>query len=243
MLSATYMPAMPMSKYSSSDHYVDKKTGVLRNRLGIASTSELEKAEADFASARSYELGKNPLKGRFDFEHLKAIHRYMFKDLYEWAGVPRDIDIAKGDNFFAHHTHIDVAAKGIFAKLAEEKHLVGLSKADFCDRAAFYLGEINALHPFREGNGRAQREFISHLAYKNGYYIEWQNSYYIEWQNSYYIEWQNISQDDMIQASIASFRGNCSKFAAFIRANIKNLHSDTGQSASDKQWKPDAPKP
>jgi len=216
-----------MSKYSNSDHYIDATTGILKNRLGIKTEAELEMAEADFASARSFELAKSPLKGKFDFDHLKTIHGYMFKDLYDWAGSSRDIDIAKGDNFFAHHLHIDAAAKAIFAKLKKEKHLVGLSKPDFCERAAFYLGEINALHPFREGNGRAQREFISHLAYKNGYYIDW----------------QHLSQDDMIQASIDSFKhGDCSKFAAYIRANILDL-GNRGGFKKKKQKKPQLPKP
>jgi cell filamentation protein len=203
------MPASLMSKYSNNDHYTDPRTGILKNLLGIAKEAELEKAEATFASIRSYELAQNPIEGKFDLEHLKAIHRYMFKDLYAWAGQCRDIDIAKGDNFFAHHVHIEAAGKALFDKLAKEKHLAGLSKADFCERAAFYLGEINALHPFREGNGRAQREFISHLAYKNGYYIEW----------------KNLDEATMVQASIASFKhGDHSKLAAYIRANISEMN-------------------
>lgn len=210
---------MLMAKYSNSDHYLDPKTGILKNRLGITSEEELEKAEADFAGSRSYQLSKNPLPGKFDFDHLKSIHHYLFKDLYEWAGEPRDIDIAKGDNFFAHHSRIEVAAADISAKLAEEKYLSGLSKSDFADRAAFYLGELNALHPFREGNGRAQREFISHLAYRNGYYIEW----------------KNMNQADMIAASIESFKkGDCSKFAAYIRANIREIEKDLSSPGAGK---------
>jgi len=205
------MPALPMTRYSNSDHYTDPQTGILKNLLGITTEEELEKAEATFASIRSYELAQNPIKGSFDLEHLKAIHGYMFKDLYEWAGQCRDIDIAKGDNFFAHHIHIEAAAKAVFYRLAKEKHLAGLSKDEFCERAAFYLGEINALHPFREGNGRAQREFISHLAYANGYYIEWKNT----------------DQNQMIEASIVSFKhGDCSKFAAYLRANIKEIEKE-----------------
>jgi len=200
-----------MTKYANNDHYTDPKTGVLKNLLGIATEAELEKAEATFAGIRSYELAQNPLEGNFDLDHLKAIHRTIFKDLYEWAGQCRDIDIAKGDNFFAHHVHIETAAKAIFDKLAQEKYLAGLSTADFCARAAYYFGEINALHPFREGNGRAQREFISHLAYRNGYYIEWKNT----------------DQDEMVGASIASFKhGDTSKLAAILRANIRPLGKD-----------------
>jgi cell filamentation protein len=193
-----------MTKYSNHDHYVDQASGVLTNKLNIADAETLEKQEADYAAVRSYELSQNPIKGSFDLAHLKAIHKQLFGDLYSWAGELRDIDISKGDNFFAHHMHIESAAIPIFKQLAEELYLAGITPAEFSERAAYYLGEINALHPFREGNGRAQREFINHLAYKNGYRIDW----------------GNITQQDMIQASIESFKGNCSKFADYIRANI-----------------------
>jgi fido (protein-threonine AMPylation protein) len=95
--------------------------------------------------------------------------------VYAWAGQLRTIDISKGGNRFAHHGFIAGAAASIFAGLAVEKYLAGLAPDAFSDRAAHYLGELNALHPFREGNGRAQREFISHLAQANGYYIAWEN--------------------------------------------------------------------
>ncbi len=85
-----------------------------------------------------------------------------------------------------------------------------MNAAAFSERAAYYLGEINALHPFREGNGRVQREFIDHLAYHNGYFIQW----------------KNVSQADMIQAAIDSFqRGDNTKFAGFIRDNLRKLPS------------------
>jgi cell filamentation protein len=221
------MRGIPMSKYSNSDHYLDTNTGILKNRLGITTEAELEKAEAAFASVRSYELARNPLKGGFDLKHLKAIHHYMFKDLYEWAGRTRSIDISKGQSFFAHHPHIEASAKLLFDKLAQEKHLAGLSKNDFSERAATYLGEINALHPFREGNGRTQREFISHLAYTNDYYIEW----------------QHISQTDIIQASIESFNGNYAKFASLLQSNIRDLKGGSTGPATTIKKKIKFPKP
>ncbi|HEY6345319.1 MAG TPA: Fic family protein [Bryobacteraceae bacterium] len=107
----------------------------------------------------------------------------------------------------AHHAHIASAAAPIFRKLAAENHLAGLGPADFSDRAAYYLAELIALHPFREGNGRAQREFISHLARAS----------------SYYIAWENVNRAEMLQASIGSFRGDTSKLVAIIR---DNLHPD-----------------
>ena len=87
--------------------------------------------------------------------------------MYEWAGQLRTIDISKGANRFAHYAHIHNAAAPIFLQLAKENHLAGLDTAAFSNCAAYYLGELNALHPFREGNGRALREFISHLAHAN----------------------------------------------------------------------------
>ena len=196
------------TKYSNSDHYIDANSGVLKNKFGITDAELLGKQEADYAATRSYELAQNPLSGNFDLTHLKAIHRKLFGDLYVWAGEIRDIDISKGGNFFAHHTHIETAAHLLFKKLADEDYLSTLDAEEFSDRAAYYLGEINALHPFREGNGRVQREFINHLAYRNG------------WR----IDWSHITQAEMIQGSIESFKyEDCSRFSAYIKANLHKL--------------------
>ena len=194
-----------MQKYAVNDHYLDPETGVLNNKLGVQAPAILEQREADYATARAYELAKTPIEGRFDLDHLRAIHKHLFGDVYAWAGELRDIDLAKGNSYFASHMHIASAARPVFAKLADEGYLTGLDKEAFSERAAYYLGEINALHPFREGNGRAQREFINHLAYKNGFSIAW----------------DNIAQEDMVQASIESFHeGDTARFAGFIRDNI-----------------------
>jgi cell filamentation protein len=212
-----------MVKYEGKDHYLDPETGVLKNKLGIGDENELKEAEASLLAWRSFQLAENPIKGRFDLDHLKAIHKHLFCDVYEWAGEIRNIDLAKDNSYFANHTHIVIAARPVFEKLAEEGYLKGLDAVAFSTRAAYYLGEINALHPFREGNGRAQREFINHLVYKNGYFIEW----------------KNISQKDMIQASIESFhQADNTKFAAFIRDNLRKLPvSDLNKTAPFKRRK------
>jgi cell filamentation protein len=158
-----------MSRYPGDDPYVDPASGVLKNRLSITDAAVLEKAEAAMVATRSYELSLAPLTGRFDLAHLQAIHRHLFGDLYEWAGELRSIDMSKGGHLFAHHAHIPSAGAPIFRRLAEEKYLGGLEAAAFSERAAHYLGELNALHPFREGNGRTQREFVSHLGHAAGY--------------------------------------------------------------------------
>jgi len=197
-----------MSKYEGQDHYLDPETGVLRNRLGITDARELEQAEASFVAWRSYELSQKPMVGRFDLKHLQAIHRHLFGDVYEWAGEIRDIDLAKGNAYFAHHTHIVSAAIPIFERLKKEGFLKGLDAAAFSARAAWYLGEINALHPFHEGNGRAQREFINQLARANGYMIDW----------------TAVAPARLLHASIAScHEGDTTQFAALIRDNLRQL--------------------
>jgi len=179
-----------MPRYSGDDPYPDRASGVLKNRFGIIDAATLETTEADLVAARSRELSQTPLKGRVDLAHLQAVHRYLFGDVYEWAGELRMIDIGKGGHLFAHHAHFGSAAATISERLAEDGHLAGLDPAAFSQRAAHYLGELNALHPFREGNGRAQREFMSHLAHATGYYIAW----------------EAMQQPGLLQASIESFK-------------------------------------
>lgn len=193
-----------MSRYSDRDHYLDEATGVLKNRFRIRDEATLEATEADLVAARSRILALKPLKGPFDLAHLQAIHRYLFGDVHEWAGKLRTVDISKGNNSFAHHAHIATAANAIFQQLANEKHLANLDPDAFSHRAAYYLGELNALHPFREGNGRALRAFLSHLAKANGYDVAW----------------ENMRRVELLQAAISSFRGDASSLASLIRANL-----------------------
>ena len=196
-----------MPKYANLDRYLDPDTGVLFNKLHITDEAALEQAEADYVAARSYELFLHPLEGAFDLRHLKAIHRHLFEDVYDWAGELRDVDIAKGESYFAHYRYLEAAAAPIFEQLAKENHLAGQNADSFSERAAYFLGELNALHPFRDGNGRAQREFIGLLARKSGYFIDW----------------TNITQDAMAEASVAAFRGDTSHFRDLIRAHLAPL--------------------
>ena len=196
-----------MAKYEGGDCYLDPETGVLRNRLGITDEQRLAQAEASLVAWRSYELSQKPLAGDFDLAHLQAIHRHLFGDVYDWAGEIRTIDLAKGNTYFAHHPYIVSASRPIFEPLKKERYLQGLNPAAFSERAADYLGEINALHPFREGNGRAQREFINHLA----------------WASGYTIDWSAIHPDELMQASIESFHGGeITSLADLIKANLQD---------------------
>ncbi len=197
-----------MPKYEGEDHYRYKGTGVLKNKLGLTVENALLIAEANFTTIRIVELSNRHIKGNFDLAHLKAIHKYLFQDIYAWAGKIRDIDLSKSGTYFANHNHIVSSANALFHKLANENCLSGLPDKQFSARAAYYLGEINAIHPFREGNGRAQREFINHLSYKNGCYIDW----------------KDVSQQDMLQASIESFHlTDTTKLCSLIFLNLRKL--------------------
>jgi cell filamentation protein len=186
--------------YESSDPYTYPETDVLRNILDIRDPHLFADFEANATAARLAELDAAPHDGSFDTAHLKAIHRHVFQDVYSWAGEFRTVNISKGGQLFGVAAFLEAALADILRKLSAENYLKKAEAALFAMRAGFYLGEINAVHPFREGNGRAQREFIRDLAVQAGFGIDW----------------GRITRDEMIAASRASFEtgdssglGNC----------------------------------
>ena len=134
-----------------SDPYTDPRSGVLRNRLGIADRDGLSQAEADLTTAAMAALIDTPLPGAFDLVHLQAFHRRIFGRIYPLT--IRTVAIAKTDMFCLPH-HIEGYASSTFEDLARDKHLRGLPRDSFVDRLTHYFAEVNAIHPFLEGNGR-----------------------------------------------------------------------------------------
>lgn len=112
------------------------------------------------------------MQGRFDQKHLQAIHHFIFQDVYDWAGKLRTVDIAKGGHLFALPQFIQASLTAFFTNLKSEAHLRHLAQNLFIGRSAHYFGELTAIHPFREGNGRSQREFFRELALHAGYVIK-----------------------------------------------------------------------
>lgn len=168
--------------------YCYPNSSVLKNKLNITNEHDLSIAEREISSLRMMELENEPIKGKLDFNHLKEIHYNVFKEIYEWAGQVRTVNISKG-NVFCYYENIDSYADYIFNKLREENYLMNAGKDAVFDRFSFYLSEINALHPFREGNGRSQRMFISYLAKVAGYELNF----------------DEISQERMIELSVRAF--------------------------------------
>lgn len=184
-----------ISRYNRSDRiqsiYCYPHSNILKNLLNIREAKQLEQYEADATSIRQtgLEVLQKPT-GRFTKSHLKQIHFTIFQDVYPFAGRFRQEDIWKQDTFFCKCEYIDENIESVLLRLKEESFLLPLDKEVTVKRLAYYLGELNAVHPFREGNGRAIREFIRQLALKNGYRINW----------------GNITKDEMIGASIASIQ-------------------------------------
>jgi cell filamentation protein len=156
------------------DPYVDPATEVLRNKLGLSTLAELEAAEREITHAALIFLKESPVPPRYDLVHLSEIHRRIFSDIYDWAGQLRTVAIAKG-SWFCLPQYIESSAADIFRALHGESLLRGLPRDAFTDRLTYYLGEVNAVHPFREGNGRAQRAFFDQLARDAGYVLDWQH--------------------------------------------------------------------
>lgn len=142
--------------------------------------------------------------GRFDLAHLRAIHAHVFQDDYEWAGRLRTVPLFKADSEFCRPEHLISYAREVFDTLACKAHLCGLTEAEFVQEAAGLLGDLNALHPFREGNGHSQRIFMQLLAERAGYPIVWPAD--MQARNS--------------AASIASLRGDNRGLAELIQTGI-----------------------
>ena len=170
------------------DLYCYPGSNVLKNKMGIRDMEQLHEMERKLTMLRILELLDKPVRGTFDLKHLQAVHAYIFQDVYDWAGEHRKVDIAKG-NMFCNAMFLFGQAEEIFGKLKAENYLHGLEEDGFAIRLAYYFSEINALHPFREGNGRSQREFIRCLALHNGYVINFVNA----------------DKDEMLEASRESF--------------------------------------
>ena len=156
------------------DPYVYPGTNVLKNLRDLRDLESLASFEGNATAWRAAQLLEKPQRRTFDVSHLKSIHRYLFQDVYPWAGELRTVEIARPGQFpFAFVQRIRECLETLFQTLLRELHLKDLDVKAFSNRAAHYLGELNAIHPFRDGNGRTQREFIRSLARHNNFTINW----------------------------------------------------------------------
>lgn len=186
--------------------YCYQDSDVLKNKLGIVDQEKLYEVERKLTALRINDLIRKPIHGAFDLKHLCAIHFYIFQDLYTWAGSLRRVDIAKG-NMFCNVMYLNDQANVVFGAIRKDNYLEGLDYDAFVSRLAFHFSEINALHPFRDGNGRSQREFIRELAL----------------YNHYAIDFSKANEKEMLDASIDSFLCKYGKMEALFDKCLRKI--------------------
>lgn len=160
-------------------------TSVLRNTLGIRDEATLADAEAEFAAValEHIEIEAPP----FDFDYLRRLHRQLFGDVYEWAGSIRSVDISKGTTRFCTSRRIVPEADKVMQAL-DGLDLSHASRRETISHVAACFGELNLIHPFREGNGRTLRLFFEHFLVFHGHAVDW----------------SKVERDDWIAACIAA---------------------------------------
>lgn len=190
--------------------YCYPDSDILKNKLNIHDENRLSQAEIRLVSIRLYQLHAHPISGSFDFHHLCSIHKHIFRDLYSWAGKPRTVDIAKGNSLFCPSWNIYGYADDVFRDFYKDCINSSSSLEQFVRVFSAHYADLNALHPFREGNGRSQREFCRELCLQCGYLFDLTHT----------------CRYEMLQASIASLeKGDNAKLEAIFRKCIMPLHS------------------
>ncbi|WP_291579686.1 Fic/DOC family protein [Clostridium sp. UBA6640] len=194
--------------YQSSYYY--EGTNVLKNKLDIKNKENLEIIDKIISVDRISKLKENPIKGKFDVNHLMKIHKFIFGDIYPFAGKFRNEEIDLGGGF-APIKHLGEATHEVLNSLNKERYLKGLDVDKTSEKLAYYMSELNFAHPFMEGNGKAQREFIRTLAIKNGYKLDW----------------DKVDSDKLLDATITATREyDTDKLSQLIKDCIVNKEPD-----------------
>lgn len=188
---------------STSDCY--KGTTCLINKMNIRNEQDLAKVEKGLTLGNIGILEQKPIEGNFDFEHYKAIHKFIFQELYDWAGKIRTVNLSKKGTHFAPANEIERIANSIFSRLANEKLFLNLPHEIFADKITDLYCDINYLHPFREGNGRVQRVFFNQLIQHAGYHINF----------------DRIDMDELMIATIHASNGVTDYLKKIFQENIK----------------------
>ena len=168
--------------------YCYPDSNVLKNKLNIRDNKLLKTAEEEITLIKQMELLKNPIKGNFSKAHLMHIHKFIFEDIYPFAGKIRREQISKADTMFYPPNLIDRELDKVFAKIKEKNMLKETDEEKVFDNLAYVMAELNIVHPFREGNGRSIREFIRLMAKRTGYDLNW----------------GNVDKEELLEASILS---------------------------------------
>jgi cell filamentation protein len=166
------------------DPYCYTNSPVLRNLLDLRTDRDLGDAERRLSTAlaETIEFQLPP----YNLSYLQYLHHSLFREIYTWAGEIRTVDISKGDTHFCITSRIIPEAERLFSSLADHLWFEGLSREHLIRELASLYGDLNVIHPFRDGNGRAQRLLFEHIIINVGFEIDW----------------APITQEEWIQANI-----------------------------------------
>lgn len=155
-------------KYIDPDYtYIDPKSGILKNLVDITDSEDLLFFESATVTKRINELYENPVN-IIGIESLFSIHKHLFQDIYAWAGKKRVVEISKDGKQFFPTSHFENAFHFIDTLIEDYKKARKNDRNQIAEKLAEILDNVNYLHPFRDGNGRAQREFLRLLALEKG---------------------------------------------------------------------------
>ena len=174
---------------SVSDPYCYPDTTVLKNIAGHVEQADLDDFELSMTTQRFNEALPS---GRFTTSHYCSIHRHIFQDVYVWAGRFRTVRISKGSNMFCFPENIANQLKLVFDKLKAKNFLKETTENEFSSGAAHFLADLNAIHAFRDGNGRAQLAILNLVARRAGHRSTF----------------ANIDSDRFLSGMILSFHGD-----------------------------------
>lgn len=168
--------------------YCYPDSNVLKNKLNIRDLRELKDVEEKFVAIKQLVLLQKPIPGRFTINHLLRIHRFLFEDVYPFAGHIRREQISKGETLFFPPDLIKRELRRVFGEIHETGMLQEKKPQSQIQHLSHVMAELNIIHPFREGNGRGIRELIRCMAQVYGLTLNWGNA----------------DQDTMMDAAIAS---------------------------------------
>ncbi len=181
-------------------------TSCLINKFDIKDETVLKELETTITLTKITEYSLNPLFNTFDVQHYKEIHKYLFGDIYDWAGEYRSVDMSKKGTAFANADSIENLMSKCFERLNNKNLFQGLNFDDFVDNLVDFYCVTNMIHPFREGNGRTQRVFLTQLINENGYDIDF----------------FEIDTDELMIATIQSANGVTDYLKDIFKYAIKN---------------------
>ena len=181
-------------------------TSCLINKFDIKDETVLKELETTITLTKITEYSLNPLFNTFDVHHYKEIHKYLFGDIYDWAGEYRTVDMSKKGTAFANADSIENLMSKCFERLNNKNLFQGLNFDEFVDNLVDFYCVTNMIHPFREGNGRTQRAFLTQLINENGYDIDF----------------FEIDTDELMIATIQSANGVTDYLKDIFKYAIKN---------------------